>query len=143
MRFGRARNVGHDDRGLPAGKRVRRGLEITPFEVRDLLSGAGDVKPIVVDVREPDEWRLCRLEGAVLMPLGEVEERAEELFELLDDRIAEGGGAEVPVVVYCHHGVRSLTAAALLQAAGVRGARSLVGGIDQWSLAVDAGVPRY
>jgi rhodanese-related sulfurtransferase len=122
-----------DDRGLPPGKRVRAGLEVTPFEVRDLL-GSGR-RPVLVDVREPDEWRICRLDGAVLVPLGEIEERAEELFE--------AHGAETAVVVYCHHGVRSLTGASILQAKGMRGARSLAGGIDQWAVAVDAGVARY
>jgi len=132
-----------DERGLPPRKRIRRGLEITPFEVRDLLAGAGAAGLILVDVREPDEWRICRLDGAVLMPLGEVEERAEEVLDMVEDLAAGDGDAETPVVVYCHHGVRSLTATAVLQASGVRGARSLAGGIDQWSIAVDADVPRY
>ncbi len=134
-----------DDRGLPPRKRIRRGLEVTPFEVRGLLEGAGDGEPgpILVDVREPDEWRICGLDGAVQMPLGEVEERAEEVLDLIEDRIAGGGDAATPVVVYCHHGVRSLTATAVLQAKGVGGARSLAGGIDQWSAAVDPGVARY
>lgn len=132
-----------DERGLPPGKRIRRGLEITPFEVRDLLAGAGAAGLILVDVREPDEWRICRLDGAVLMPLGEVEERAEEVLDMVEDLAAGDGDAETPVVVYCHHGVRSLTATAVLQASGVRGARSLAGGIEQWSIAVDADVPRY
>jgi rhodanese-related sulfurtransferase len=132
-----------DDRGLPRGKRIRSGLEIAPFEARDLLASAGDQKPILIDVREPDEWRVCRIDGAVLVPLGEVEERAEEVLDLVEDRTDAGGDPETPVIVYCHHGIRSLTAAAVLQAKGVRTARSLAGGIDQWSVVVDGSVQRY
>lgn len=126
---------GFDERGLPPGKRLREGLEIGPADLRAML--AGPDRPILIDVREPDEWRICRLDGAVLMPMGEVEERAEEIF---DEHSAD---ETTPVVVYCHHGIRSLTAALVLQSKGLRGARSLAGGIDQWSLAIDPGVARY
>lgn len=129
--------LGLDERGLPPGKRLRNGLELGPIEARDLISSDDPV--LLVDVREPDEWAIGRIEGAVLVPLGEVEERAEELLDALDDL----GGDETPVVVYCHHGVRSLTAAAVLQAKGLHGARSMAGGIDLWSVAVDPGVARY
>lgn len=122
-----------DERGLPRGKRLRAGLEVGPIELRDMLAGPAESRPVLVDVREPDEWRICRLDGAVQMPLGEVEERWDELEV----------GADTPVVVYCHLGVRSLTAAAVMQANGLRGARSLAGGIDLWSVAVDPGVARY
>jgi len=135
--------LGLDERGVPRGKRLRAGMEIGPVEARDLIatglgaSDGGTPGVLVVDVREPDEWRICRIEGAVLVPLGEVEERAEEL---LDEHGIDG---DTPVVVYCHHGVRSLTATAVLQAKGLRGARSMAGGIDLWSVAVDPGVARY
>lgn len=126
---------GYDERGLPPDKRLREGLEIGPVDLLAML--AGPSRPILIDVREPDEWRICRLDGAVLMPMGEVEERAEEIFDEL------GADESTPVVVYCHHGIRSLTAALVLQSKGLRGARSLAGGIDQWSLAIDPGVARY
>ena len=144
---------GLDERGLPPGKRIRSGMEIGPIEARDLIAAAGareDGAPVlVVDVREPDEWRICRIEGAVLVPLGEIEERADEVLEMVEDLIEERDSesdidaATAPVVVYCHHGVRSLTATALLQAKGLRGARSMAGGIDLWSVAVDPAVARY
>jgi len=127
-----------DERGLPPGKTIRPGLEIGPYELRDMLGGGRS--PVLIDVREPDEWRICTLGGAIEIPLGEVGERAEEVLDLLED---EGRGPDEPVIVYCHHGVRSLTGAALLQAAGVRGARSLAGGIDLWAVAVDPSVVRY
>ena len=124
---------GLENRGLPPGKRLRAGMEVGPIGARDLIAGGA----LVVDVREPDEWRICRLDGAVLLPLGEVDERADELED------GHGADGETPIVVYCHHGVRSLTATALLQAKGLRGARSMAGGIDLWSVAVDSGVARY
>lgn len=135
---------GLDERGLPPGKRIRPGMEIGPIEARDLIASASDGEDalvMIVDVREPDEWRIGRIEGAVLVPLGEVEERADEVLDAIED--AGGDPDTTPVVVYCHHGVRSLTATALLQAKGVRGARSMAGGIDLWSVAVDPGVARY
>jgi rhodanese-related sulfurtransferase len=124
-----------DERGLPPGRRLRAGLEVSPAELRAMLAAPGD-PPLIIDCREPDEWRICRIEGAVLVPLGEIEERREELRELVVV-------VDATIVVYCHHGVRSLTAATLLRGGGLRGARSLAGGIDQWSLAIDPGVRRY
>ena len=119
---------GLDERGLPHGKRIRAGMELGPIEARDLIAsgGTGDAPStvMVVEVREPDEWRICRIDGAVLVPLGEVEERAEELIEQIED--AGGALAETPVEVYCHHGVRSMA-----------------GGIELWSVAVDPRVVRY
>lgn len=124
-----------DERGLPPGKRLRAGLEVSPADFRAMLAPPSD-PPLIIDCREPDEWRICRIDGAVLVPLGEIEERSDELRELVEDDASA-------IVVYCHHGVRSFTAASLLQGKGLRGARSLAGGIDQWSLAIDPCVPRY
>lgn len=84
----------------------------------------------LVDCREPWEWELVHLDGCRLVPLGE-----------LPDRVAECP-TDRPVVVYCHHGVRSLRAAFVLRAAGVP-ARSLAGGIDRYSEEVDPSLPRY
>lgn len=85
----------------------------------------------VVDVREPWEWAICRLPGARLVPLGELEREIDSL-----DRGRE-------VVVYCHRGSRSLDAARRLRAAGFTRVSHLEGGIDRWSVDVDAGVARY
>ncbi len=86
---------------------------------------------LLLDVREPDEHAYCALPGSVLIPLGELASRIEEIEP-----------ADATVVVYCHHGVRSLSGAAILRRAGLE-AMSLAGGIDRWSLTVDASVPRY
>jgi rhodanese-related sulfurtransferase len=87
----------------------------------------------LVDVRNYDEHALCRLPDSLLVPLPELPARAEE--------VEPPAGALV--VVYCHHGVRSLRGAAVLRAAGHENAASLSGGIDAWSRLVDPAVPRY
>lgn len=84
----------------------------------------------LVDCRQPWEWELVRLPGARLIPLGELSSRASEV------------AGDKPVVVYCHHGVRSLQAAYILRGAGIT-ARSLAGGIDLYSLEADPSLPRY
>jgi adenylyltransferase/sulfurtransferase len=83
-----------------------------------------------LDVREPWEFALARVPGAILIPLGELADRVEEL-----DRSR-------PVLAYCHHGVRSLHALGILQAAGFKELAHLSGGIDAYSR-LDPSVPRY
>jgi adenylyltransferase/sulfurtransferase len=86
---------------------------------------------VVVDVREPYEWEICRIPGAVLIPLSELPERLNELDGHQD------------IVTHCHHGSRSFHALQILKAAGFPRVRSLRGGIDAWSEEVDPSVPRY
>ncbi len=88
---------------------------------------------LLLDVRQPEEWRRARIEGAQLLPLGELEARLAELADWKDGR----------VIAHCHHGPRSAHACELLAAAGFTNVSNLVGGIDAWSLTVDPGVPRY
>lgn len=88
----------------------------------------------LIDVREPHEYALCRIEGAELFPLRSIPHSVEALRQ----RAAAG-----PLVLYCHHGVRSLQAVAWLRRQGVAECRSLEGGIDLWSTEVDASVKRY
>lgn len=102
--------------------------EISPAELAARLSRREPLS--LIDVREPYEWEIARLEGARLVPLGELPGAIDTLPR---DREA---------IVYCHHGVRGGRAAAQLAAAGFR-ATNLAGGIDRWSLEVDAAVPRY
>lgn len=81
-------------------------------------------------MRQPGEYETARIEGAVLIPLAELPGR---LAELPKDR---------PVVVMCHHGMRSAHAVHHLREAGID-ARNLAGGIDSWSRDVDPEVPTY
>ena len=104
-------------------------IEITPRETKDLLSRSNKV--LFVDVREPWEYDTAHLEGSVLIPLGEIPGNLQRIE-----------GAE-QIVVFCHHGMRSLDAAAWLRSQGVEGARSMAGGIDRWSAEIDPAIPRY
>ncbi|WP_153556002.1 rhodanese-like domain-containing protein [Roseimaritima sediminicola] len=88
---------------------------------------------VLLDVREQDEWETARIEGAELLPLSELQARAGELQPHQGQR----------VVVYCHHGARSLQVVNLMRSSGFEQAQNMTGGIDQWSQEIDADVPRY
>jgi adenylyltransferase/sulfurtransferase len=117
--------------GLTAGASSghAQGLEITVRELSERME-RGE-RPLLLDVREPHEHRIARIEGAVLIPLRALPERLAEL-----DRARE-------IVVLCHRGNRSLKALEILRPAGFANALSLKGGIEAWSREVDASVPRY
>jgi len=105
------------------------GAEITAHELRD--EWQRNPALVVVDVREPHEYEIAHIDGAVLMPLGE-----------LPDRLGELDGHH-EIVTHCHHGARSLKALEILKAAGFSKVRSLRGGIDAWAVNVDPSLPRY
>jgi adenylyltransferase/sulfurtransferase len=107
-------------------------LEITPQEVRRRLD-AGE-KLALIDVREPHEFQLARIEGAELVPMRTV---PAELSRL------DGQADDAALIVFCHHGVRSLNVVNWLREQGVDACQSMAGGIDRWSLEIDSGVPRY
>jgi rhodanese-related sulfurtransferase len=106
--------------------------EITPSELARRLAAPPEARPVLVDVRFPQEHEYVALPDSVLMPLPELGDFHEQL-DALKGR---------PVVVYCHHGVRSLHGAAYLIDRGLD-AVSLQGGIDLYSLTVDPSLPRY
>jgi rhodanese-related sulfurtransferase len=89
-------------------------------------------RPLLLDVRTPEEHALVALPGSVLIPLQEFGQRVAELDALKGQS----------VVAYCHTGVRSLHAAAFLASRGVE-AVSLAGGIDRYAVEVDPSLPRY
>ena len=103
--------------------------EMTPKELKTVLDEGG--KPIILDVREPQEYDICRLPDSVLIPLGQLGERMEELNP--DDEI----------VVHCKMGGRSAKAVEQMLKAGFTNVKNLTGGIDRWSQEVDPSVPRY
>ena len=105
--------------------------QISVRDVNEMLKSGSPV--LLLDVREPQEHAFCHLPGSVLIPLGELSTRWEEV-EVPDGAL---------VVVYCHHGVRSLRGAGFLEHVGIKNVASMAGGIEEWSLTVDAAVPRY
>src|SRR5262245_15089521 len=105
--------------------------QILPQQPADKLSTGEPV--CLVYVREPEGQDFAAVPHSTLIPLGELSGRAGEV-EPPPDAL---------VVVYCHHGIRSLRGAAILEQAGVRPAVSLAGGIDAWSRLIDPSVPRY
>lgn len=106
-----------------------RPKEVTVQEVAELLRSPQP--PKLLDVREQAEWNIVHLDGGEL------------LTEPLLDEILADWDRNTPIVCYCHHGVRSLNAAAFLQQQGFRQVSSMRGGIDAWSLEVDPNLPRY
>jgi adenylyltransferase/sulfurtransferase len=104
-------------------------LEITPAEAKQRLERGDGV--LLVDVREPWEFEICRIEGAKLIPMGTVPANLQALDT--DDE----------VICYCHHGMRTLDVAVWLRGQGIEHAKSLAGGIDRWSAEIDPSVPRY
>lgn len=92
-----------------------------------------DHPPRLLDVREVEEHAFASLPGSTLIPLGEIHQRAAEIESWKHEDI----------VVYCHHGMRSLHAIGQLRSLGFTKLRNLSGGIDSWSVSVDSAVPRY
>jgi rhodanese-related sulfurtransferase len=105
-------------------------LEIAPREVKDLIDRNQPLR--LLDVREVFEFEQARIEGADLIPMSMVPDHLDELK------------AETrPIVVLCHHGMRSLQVVEWLRRQGISDCRSMSGGIDQWSCEIDPAVGRY
>jgi rhodanese-related sulfurtransferase len=107
-------------------------FEISAADVKRRLE-AGE-KLHLIDVREPHEFALARIEGSELIPKRQVPGELQTL---------EARADEAPLIVFCHHGVRSLNVVNWLRGQGVDACQSMAGGIDAWSLVVDSSVPRY
>lgn len=104
--------------------------ELTAPELHARLQNADDLQ--LIDVRQPEEYAFCRIEGSILIPLGELAQRAGEIDP---DR---------PTVLICHHGVRSMQALAYLQHRHeLTNLLNLRGGIHAWSVQVDPSVAIY
>jgi len=111
-----------------------RPVSVREIDVQALAHRLASKEPLLLlDVRQPWEHELAAIRGDVLIPLGELQRRYLEL----------GAQTDTPIIVYCHHGIRSQSAAAFLGAVGFTDVVSLAGGIDAWSQLIDAGVPRY
>jgi rhodanese-related sulfurtransferase len=105
-------------------------LEVEPRDAQlQMARGA-----VLMDVREPQEYAMAKVEGSRLIPMQSVPAQLQEIEGLADER---------EVLVMCHHGVRSLQVVYWLREHGVENCFSVAGGIDRWSREIDATVPRY
>lgn len=102
---------------------------ITVTQLADWL--AQDDKPLLLDVREPDEFAFAHIAGSTSMPMGDVPQRYQEL----DD--------ERDIVCICHHGIRSAQVVNYLQHQDFEQVYNLQGGVDAWATQVDIDMPRY
>ncbi|MDQ6759113.1 MAG: rhodanese-like domain-containing protein [Acidobacteriota bacterium] len=107
-------------------------FEISPREVKNKLDASENIR--LIDVREPFEFQQARIEGGELIPMNSVPAALQRLETMADDDT---------LIVFCHHGVRSLTVVNWLREQGVDACQSMSGGIDQWSREIDQAVPRY
>lgn len=105
--------------------------QIRPAELAAWLGDASRPQPVLLDVREPWETRICAIPGSKLVPMREVPARAGELETDQD------------VVVICHHGGRSLQVALFLEKSGHSKVHNLAGGVDAWAKTVDPSMPVY
>jgi rhodanese-related sulfurtransferase len=103
--------------------------DVLPEQLRDWLAEGRPLK--LIDVREESEWAICRLPGAELMPVGKIAEWSETL------------DPQQEILLYCHHGIRSLHAAMTLARKGFTHVLHLRGGLDAYSLKADPSMTRY
>ena len=99
--------------------------------LHEWLADGGRAAPLILDVREPWEHAICRIEQAQLLPMQEIPERCAELPRDRD------------IVVVCHHGVRSRFAARFLAGSGFAPVFNLTGGVEAWAADADPTLARY
>ena len=104
-------------------------MEITSEELKQKFDSGEPF--VLIDVREPEEYDICRLKDAKLIPIQELPKRIQEL------------DPKNPLVLYCHYGTRSMQAALWLSQQGFREVSSLQGGIDAWAELIDPSIERY
>jgi rhodanese-related sulfurtransferase len=104
--------------------------QLTPRGLQARLQAGGD-PPLLLDVREPWEFGICRIEGAQLVPMRQI---VASLSQLDRDR---------ETVVICHHGIRSQQVALYLEHQGFTNVINLQGGVAAWARDVDPAMPTY
>lgn len=104
---------------------------VTAPDLAALLANDEGGVPLLLDVREPWEFQICRIDGSVSMPMNTVPERLSEL------------DADRPIVCICHHGVRSMDVGLFLERNGFSRIINLSGGVHAWAAQVDAQMPTY
>ena len=111
-----------------AEKKMNEG-EIDVTEVKQKMDRGDNF--VLIDVREPHEYRICNIPGSKLIPLGEFPKHVNEF------------DPEADIVIHCKSGMRSAKACGILRQAGFQHVRNMVGGILAWSDKVDPSVPKY
>ena len=117
--------VEHLEKSLEQEQRI----QIGPRELAEALKS--DTAPRLIDVRQPEEQAIVKLDGA----LPYTQELGQEMMA--------GWSKDTPILFYCHHGIRSLEAASYFIGHGFTNVRGLRGGIDAWAREVDTSLPRY
>jgi rhodanese-related sulfurtransferase len=107
-------------------------FEIPPSEVKRRLDSGEKLH--LIDVREPHERAVSSITQSELIPMRTVPGALAGL---------QSKAQEAPLIVFCHHGVRSLNVVSWLRQQGIENCQSMSGGIDQWSVEIDPSVPRY
>lgn len=107
-------------------------FETTAKEVKQRLDSGEPL--FLIDVRQPEEYAICRIDGSELVPMNTVPAALPSL---------EAKADEGTLIVFCHHGMRSANVVNWLRGQGIAGAQSMAGGIDSWSTDVDPSIPRY
>ena len=105
------------------------GMEIDPSQASEYLSAHSEC--VLLDVRETDEHAYSRIDESLHIPLATLSQRLDSL------------DANRPILVYCHHGIRSLAAVRLLKAKGFPKTSSIIGGIERWAIEIDPSLQRY
>lgn len=115
----------------PSALSIDPNWEVSPHDVKARLDAKADF--LLLDCRREDEFDRCRIEGSTLVPLQQLSGHIDDLRQHEDREI----------IVYCHHGRRSLQATTVLRELGFANVKSMAGGIDAWSDLIDPSVPKY
>ena len=107
--------------------------EISAEEVKQKLDGPDNFT--LVDVREPSEYDICRIDASILIPLGKIEE--------MEPKNLNGISKSDQIILHCKAGVRSLKAAKALKQMGFEDVKSMAGGIEAWSERIHPSIPKY
>lgn len=119
--------------GVPQPVEMPADMEIDVTEVKKMLDAKKKFK--LIDVREPFEYEICKINGATLIPLGIIQEKKLENLDGLEKNDE--------IVLHCKAGVRSMKAAVALKELGFKNIKSMKGGILEWSERIDPAVPKY
>ena len=120
-----------DESGLPQGYNLDPAWEIAPRVVAERLRQNDGMK--LIDCRTDQEREIASIEGSIHLPIHQFSDRLEQVRAFEDE----------PVVVFCHHGVRSRQVTSMLRECGFEDVHSMAGGIHLWAHAVDDSIPTY